>query len=563
MVLSVLVVGAGPVGLTLAAELARQGGHCRLIDQLSEPLPYCRAIGITPRSLEIFAALGLAQPLIDAGVWLEPMATVMDQRWLPAPPEAGSVAEPPPSLGRCGPVPYGDLGVPQPELERQLSRLVQSGGVDLERNVRLDALQPLPPAAAGGPSPGVTVTLLHGDGRREQQTVQVVVGCDGAHSSVRHALAIPFEGEAMEAAFMLGDVAIDWDLPRGVPLRALRLPSEPGPPEFFVAIPLPEPGRYRVSMLAPADLDAAGPTRGDGVAHGLAAGGDGPDLEVLQQVADALLVPPVPRLRDLRWSSTYRISMRLAADYQRGGVFLAGDAAHIHPPTGGQGMNTGIQDAHNLAWKLALVQRGLAPLSLLDSYAAERRPVGAAVIRRTLEASLNFGREQAPPDPLVNTQLLETYRGSAWVRDGEPVPAPEDLRAGDRAPDAEGLRRRHVAMPLRLSELLRAPRHALLISLPAGADPAPARALAARLRQQLPAALLQSHLIALGPPPPECHELAVIADAAGQFAASYGSEPQALLVRPDGHIAWRQLGLLEHPDVPEALREVLGLTFSP
>ena len=239
------------------------------------------------------------------------------------------------------------------------------------------------------------VRLDRADGTAETATFRAVVGCDGAHSAVRRALGIPFEGEAFPMMFMLGDVHIDWDLPRGMALRALRL-VENAAPDMFIAIPLPEPGRYRVSMLAPAELAAPG-----GTSHGIQSELPGPQLPQLQSVANDLL-PQKTKLSDLRWSSIFRISMRLADAYRRDRVFIAGDAAHIHPPTGGQGMNTGIQDAYNLAWKLALVLQGAATDALLDSYEAERRPVGAEVIARTRAASEGYGREPGgQPDRLA------------------------------------------------------------------------------------------------------------------------------------------------------------------
>ena len=296
----VLVVGAGPVGLTMAAELARHGVRCRIIDRLSQPLPYCRAIGVTPRTLEVWDDMGIARAMIDGG-------------------------------------------------------------------------------------------LL---------AFRYVIGCDGAHSMVRRLLGIPFEGDAYPVTFMLGDVHLDINRPRSMALIVVR-PVENGPPEIFVAIPLPERGRYRVSMRAPTELTPSG--RND---HGVQTERPGPNLEQLQAVADKLLPEPA-RLSDLRWSSIFRISMRLAASYRKGPCFLAGDAAHIHPPTGGQGMNTGIQDAYNLAWKLALVVKGNATPALLDSYDAERRPVGAEVVARTTAASESIVRGSTPqkPDRLADTQI--------------------------------------------------------------------------------------------------------------------------------------------------------------
>jgi len=175
------------------------------------------------------------------------------------------------------------------------------------------------------------------------------------------------------------------------------------------------------------------------VDHGIASERPGPSLVQLQEVADRLL-PDAPKLGNLRWSSLFGISTRLADNYRVGNAFIAGDAAHIHPPTGGQGMNTGIQDAYNLAWKLAVVLRGCADASLLDSYEAERRPVGADVVARTRAASMTFGRERATREHrLADTQILINYRGSRWVTAIRPAGA-GGVRAGDRAPDVVGLR---------------------------------------------------------------------------------------------------------------------------
>ena len=138
----------------------------------------------------------------------------------------------------------------------------------------------------------------------------------------------------------------------------------------------------------------------------------GPAIEELQVVADRLF-PQKLQMSNLRWSSLFRISMRLAARYREGRAFIAGDAAHIHPPTGGQGMNTGIQDAYNLAWKMAQVLQGTASPDLLDTYEAERRPVGADVVSRTRTQSEQYGRKQAAQEErLTETQILVNYRTS-------------------------------------------------------------------------------------------------------------------------------------------------------
>jgi 2-polyprenyl-6-methoxyphenol hydroxylase-like FAD-dependent oxidoreductase len=280
---------------------------------------------------------------------------------------------------------------------------------------------------------------------------------------VRRALEIGFVGDRFAMPFMLGDVTIDWDLPRGFTCFSM-VPRENDAPDFIVAIPLPDRNRYRVTMLAPSEFlrEADGDAHQGGLDHGIASERAGPLLEQLQ-VADRLL-PGAPRLDHLRWSSLFGISMRLADRYRVGNAFIAGDAAHIHPPTGGQGMNTGIQDAYNLAWKIALVVRGEADGRLLDSYEAERRPVGAAVVERTRAASMSFGRERMTKENrLADTQILINYRGSPLLTGAEEL---VETRAcpGDRAPDVLGLRREKVGFPLRLFDVLRGTTHVLLLN---------------------------------------------------------------------------------------------------
>lgn len=509
----VLVVGAGPVGLTMAAELARHGVRCRIVDRLEKPSPYCRAIGITPRTLEVWDDMGIAREMIDAGLWIDGLRLIVHGR----PPND--------THHDLSDLPYSQLGLPQYETERLLTRHLGRFGVTVDRGTGLHSLQQ--------DDKGVSARLERSDGGTEYATFRYVIGCDGAHSTVRHALGIAFAGEAIPKSFMLGDVHIAWGLPRGTALRALRL-VENAVPDMIIAVPLPEPGRYRVSMSAPAEL-----TQSSGSDHGIQSEAHGPALDDIQAVADSL-IPDKPRLSDLRWSSMFRISMRLAAHYRRGRVFLAGDAAHIHPPTGGQGMNTGIQDAYNLAWKLALVLGGMASEEVLDSYEAERRPVGADVVARTRAANEGHGRE-SKPDRLADTQVRVSYNSTAWVRDDAgPVDAgPVDAGpvAGDRAPDVTGLRRWGVGFPVRLFDILRGTEHVLLVRL--GREEAPvlaafAREISSRCRIPLRiVGIVQEDGV------DEQAGIALYRDAENKFANTYGSAAAAFLIRPDGHIGWR------------------------
>ncbi|MGU3495137.1 FAD-dependent monooxygenase [Xanthobacteraceae bacterium A53D] len=520
--LNVLIIGAGPVGLVMAAELIRHGVSVRIVDRAVEPLPFCRAIGVTPRTLEVYEQMGVVKPMIGAGVWLEGVRMDVNR----GAPRTLKV--------NLSDLPYAALGVPQPETERVLTEHLASFGVAIERGISFSSLEQ--------DADGVQVTLTHADGHAEAVPASYVIGCDGAHSAVRHALGIAFEGEAFPFPFMLGDVHAEWPaeaaLPRGYALRAM-VTSEDAPPDLFIAIPLPEQGRYRVSMMAEQDLDE---TSADGVLHGIQTDQPGVRLEALQAVADRVMAHP-PKLSDMRWSSRFRISMRLAAQYRKGRTFIAGDAAHIHPPTGGQGMNTGIQDAFNLAWKLGLVLSGRAAPALLGSYEAERRPVAREVIARTTEESVNLGRPRTPPHRLADTQILLTYRGLPnFVDHGAPA-FPDAVKAGDRAPDVQGLRGRGVGYPQRLFEVMRGTDHVLIVMTSADA--------AALDQLKRDAAMLSNlalpvRLVGVVPRDalaggelPQSAGLALLHDAEDGFVTMYAaSHRSAFLVRPDGYVAW-------------------------
>src|SRR5262245_60317239 len=288
----ILVVGAGPVGLTLASELARHGAKVRCIDKNSEPSPYCRAIGVTPRTLEVFEDMGIVREVIDAGLWLTGVRLAVAGA-----PVRGIVTDP-------SDLPYSQLAVPQYATEAILDAHLRSFGVTVERGISLAGLTQ---------RDGSIEVAIDTPGGRKQASYRYVIGCDGAHSAVRKALGIAFEGDAFPMEFMLGDVHMDCDLARGVALRAMKL-TENDAPDLFIAIPLPDRGRYRVSMLAPESLRAA-PLAG--TEHGIQAERAGVTLKHLQEVADRLL-PERAVLSDMRWSSIFRISMRLAARYRLG-----------------------------------------------------------------------------------------------------------------------------------------------------------------------------------------------------------------------------------------------------
>ncbi|MGW6927395.1 FAD-dependent monooxygenase [Streptomyces sp. NPDC054950] len=590
----VLIAGAGPVGLSAAAELRRQGVRCRLVDRLPARLPYAKAVGIQPRTLEIWDRVGLARTVLEAAAVLRGQLIHVNGRErarieLTLPPE----------------VPYAFAALPQYETERLLEEYVAGLGTSIERGTELLSFTQ--------DQDGVTARLRTASGTEEEVRTGYLIGCDGAHSTVRKGLGLAYEGAAFDEEYMLGDVEADWDIPHGYGIRSTHLATDGSTDDLLVCIPLPGPGRYRMSMLVPPELstrtgtdgstpgDGSTPSdgvtpdggltsggsvtsggsrvpgdglahggsgaSGDGVAHGLE-GGRAPELHHLQAVVDRLAPTPAVLSR-LRWSSVFRISHRIVARYADGRVFVAGDAAHIHPPTGAQGMNTGIQDACNLAWKLALVIRGEAGPALLATYDAERRPIGEEVVGRTVRHATR-GIEADPDDPrtilLREAQLLVNYRNGPLAPhlDGFPETprpgdrAPEDplaaLHPGDRAPDCAGLTASGSAYPWRLLDVLRERTgHVVLLyatdptTVAAAADSVEATAKATAATGpdlQLIALLAREPAPGLSTPDtvpvPVPVPVPVYRDATGEFARLYHPNgPTAYVIRPDGHLATR------------------------
>ncbi|WP_037646134.1 FAD-dependent monooxygenase [Streptomyces exfoliatus] len=531
----VLVVGAGPVGLSAAAELLRHRVRCRLIDRLAAPLPYAKAVGIQPRTLEIWDRMGLARAALEAAAELRGQLIYVNGEErarieLALPPE----------------VPYGFAALPQYETERLLDAYVTGLGTTVERGTELLSFTQ--------DEDGVTARLRTAGGVEEEARVGYLIGCDGAHSIVRKQLGLAFEGGAFPEEYMLADVETDWDLPYGYGVRSSHLTGDGATDDVLVCIPLPGSGRrYRMSMLVPPELsaEAAGPggdrARGDGVVHGLE-GGRAPELSHIQAVVDRLAPTPATLSR-MRWSSVFRISHRIVDRYGDGRAFVAGDAAHIHPPTGAQGMNTGIQDTCNLAWKLALVVRGEAGPALLATYDTERRPVGEEVVGRTVRHATH-GMENDSADPrtmmLREAQLLVGYRGGPLARSTYgPADAPQP---GDRAPDCTGLTTPIATYPSRLLDVLRGrTEHVLLLY---AADPAQLAAAAVgggvvREAGGGPATEGQWQTIAIlarEAPPTGLDVLAMAGcqDSEGEFARLYRPDgPTGFVVRPDGQLGAR------------------------
>ena len=514
----VLIVGAGPTGLTMAHELARDGISCRVVDKSAHRAMESRAIAIHPRTVETFELMGLAEEFLRAGHRITGVSIYG---------ESGRIAHAGFTMLETR-YPFV-LGVPQDETERILEERVARLGVRVERNTEL--------IAATRRDAAVSVRLRT-PGGTEDIEVGWLLGCDGAHSAVRDQLAIPFRGSTYPEHFVLADVKVAGDLDHAEGQVWLH---RDGALAFF---PLPK-DRWRLIVInSPADWP------------------DTPSLAQCQALVDERGLGRL-RLTEPRWSSVFRIHRREAARFRDGRVFLLGDAAHIHSPVGGQGMNIGILDACNLAWKLSLVLRNGSNPRLLDSYEAERKPVDEAVIRQTDRAtrliSLHGSVSRFVRDhmmslltqiPAVAEKLGEgisglavDYRHSPIVEDhadGRAGPA-----AGDRAPDAS-LVRADGGTSLRLYDLFAEHRHNLLLC---GNIP---EALSSRL-PHYPEHYVAVHRI--GVPGTAGAELT---DRDGDFAARYGSSPAVYLIRPDGYVGFRCGGNDAATHLPRYLTERFG-----
>ena len=406
----VLICGAGPVALTLAIELARFGVPFRIVDKAPARTDKSKAIVIWCRSLELFARAGLADGLVAAGNKV-PHGSIRDGVDTIANLDFAELETPYPFA----------LIIPQTETERVLEEHLATLGVSVERQTEMTAFTTS--------DTGVSTTLRAADGTERQVAASWLVGCDGAHSTVRHVLGFSFEGSTQMSDWVLADLMLVG------PLDDDRILIHFHADGILAIFPIGG-GRFRiVADLGPAQQEGrrADPTL----------------TEVAALIADRGLRGVTAS--DPIWLTCFRINERKVNQYGQGRAFLAGDAAHVHSPAGGQGMNTGMQDAFNLAWKLALVRSGGAGPGLLDSYSIERSAVGDQVLsnatRLTDVALLRNPLAQAVRNGVVHFVLgLSQVRRKAERQLGEldiayaksplsvsVVPPPEGLPdAGER-----------------------------------------------------------------------------------------------------------------------------------
>jgi 2-polyprenyl-6-methoxyphenol hydroxylase-like FAD-dependent oxidoreductase len=498
----VLVVGAGPTGCMLGIELASRGIRVRVIDKAEARPTTSRALVVQARSMELFDRHGLAADLVSRGAHaIDIEGYVRRERF-------GRF-----TIGEVGAsdTPFGYLlFLSQVETERALEAALARLGTAVERpSILLSAHD-------AGDHVDATLATPRGE---EHVRARYLVGADGAHSVVRKLAGLSFEGAAYPQTFALADVRVDGPIADGAAHFFF------GSPGLLVVLPIDAHGTHR--------LIASGfKLRGEGDAD--------PTLAEMQAIYDEVS-PVASRFHDPSWLARFRLHHRGVDRYRHGRLFVAGDAAHIHSPAGGQGMNTGLQDAANLGWKLALVLRGAASDALLESYHAERYPVG----RMLLGFTDRLFRVAASANPLLLgvrnaivpfvaprfigrpagrarlfrfiSQLGIRYRRSAVVAEGPGGAfASKSVRPGDRMPDAR-------IGETTLFTMLRGTSHHLIM---VGGDGASLARAAAALEARFPKIEMRVHAVDSG----ELRErLGVIA-------------PAQVLVRPDGYVGFRAPG---------------------
>ena len=504
----ILIVGAGPVGLAMALFSLRAGLRVRIVDAADGPSRFSKAIGLQYRVSEVLALLGLAERFTKAGARPAAVQMYSGAEWL----VTLHFADFSNLAGRGAFTPVGIM-LPQSETERLLGEALVERGCAVEWGARFTGL--------GQDASGVRATLLHADGCEEVAEASWFVGCDGARSAVRKALGLGFSGETYPLSFAIADVDSDWPAERD----AVHVWFHPE--GSAAALPLPGQRRWRL-FIETTRLVRAEP--------------ESLVFDDIRQFVAERSANAAANIGTCTWLSEFRVNCRMVDSFRRGRAFVAGDAAHIHSPTGGQGITTGMQDAANLAWKLGQVARG-ASERLLDSYGEERGGHARAVLAETDRNTrvfigttrlmrllrdvlvLPLLRRASVQRRLVRhlSQLDLNYRGSSLARPGGGM----KRRAGDRAPDVVlGAGREQTS----LFALLRPGRMIALVGVTAGKA-------ASLLAPTLGFLGLDVHTIAVpgGPVAPS----SALTDMHGDLARLYGFGARSLIVlRPDGYVGF-------------------------
>lgn len=373
---NVLIVGAGPTGLTLALWLTKQGVAVRIIDRSAGPGETSRAMAIQARTLELYRQLDLTDAVISAGHKNPAM-----NMWVRGKRKAQI------SLNAAGaditPYPFV-LVYPQDQHERLLVERLFLLGVTVERNTELIAFE--------DNVDHVSARLRMSDGSEQVCEAQYLAGCDGARSSIRHQLGIGFEGGTYKQVFYVADVEVIGLEPAG----QVHIAFDKG--DFVLLISYGEGNAYR--LIGTVQDERA--ERAEKLTFG----------DVSHDAIQGLGI----QVAKVNWFSTYRVHHRVASDFRVRRTFLLGDAAHVHSPAGGQGMNTGINDAINLAWKLAAVLKAQAPDSLLDTYAIERQTFARKLVDTT-DRLFTFVTTEGTFADFVKTRIAPVFMSIAYKID--------------------------------------------------------------------------------------------------------------------------------------------------
>jgi 2-polyprenyl-6-methoxyphenol hydroxylase-like FAD-dependent oxidoreductase len=524
----VLIVGAGPVGLMLACELRRRDIGCRIIDKYAEVPTTSRANGVQPRAVEVLDSLGIADKIVAESYRAKGF------RILRAGTEVGRIE---PNIatdpGELTDQPYhGMVFANQAVVEKALrDKLAELGGhVELQRELR---------SIEENPDGIVADVADQASGNVEQVHAKWLVGCDGAHSAVRTLLQLPFNGKDYPDQFVQADVYLDNDLPEG--LMTLWLNDE----GLMAAIPFREPGLWRIAAQIFPDADGNIPRA---------------SVELFQRLLAERAADTTTKILEPVWLSNFVVHHRIVDHYRKGHAFVAGDAAHVHSPIGGQGMNTGIQDAYNLAWKLALVING-APETLLDSYEVERLPVGRKVLQQTdvnhrlrvSGSSLADILMDRVVFPLLRVPAILDVVGDFVLKRGSQLDVNyrtsslsehtgsfrKGPKAGDRAPDGQLLG--PSGQPTSLFAKFRTPDFRLLIfrGRRHAADTESLAAIGQRVRaatdgRVIPTVITTDNTTSCD------DDVNVLNDPKQRTHVSYGvSTPSLYLIRPDGYVGFR------------------------
>jgi 2-polyprenyl-6-methoxyphenol hydroxylase-like FAD-dependent oxidoreductase len=517
----VVIVGAGPTGVILAIELARRGVQVRILDEQPARSRETRAIALHARTLELFDQIGIVGEFLEQGHKATGMAVHTRARRITRV-EFGALDSPYPFVLMLG----------QDKTQRILDQRLEQLGVTIERAVEVLKLEPH--------DDGVELeTRRIGERSCRLLNARWIVGCDGAHSVVRRHLGVPFDGDDYAQDWLMAEVGIDWQMER----ERFHVFSYTAAP--MVCFPMPG-SRWRV--IIPQVPNREGERQA-------------PDIQEIERLA-AMRGPTGMKLTDPTLLAAFRCYRRQTRVMRSGHLLVAGDAAHIHSPAGGQGMNTGLHDAANLAWKLAIVVGGSAPEALLDTYQQERHPVAAGVLEFTHNLvrvfTVKSPRKRWLRDRVLPTamsipamerrfttrmsQISHTYRGG-------PLASPTrrsrraSIAAGDRLPSVSGLVR--ASKPVRTLDLLGTTAHTLLVLCGRGNDQETIQKTIAHI-----APFNENvHIVPILTAAAAHHSQAIVDPGLQAHRRYHALRGALLLVRPDGYLACR--APLNRPDIPE------------